>query len=79
MIEAAAKVIGTGVAVAAPTGAILATGAVTNLAGGAAIMKTLAVAGAVAGGGAGIGIAVVGVASAGVGYITYRFIKNRFK
>lgn len=71
-----AKVAGTSVAGAVPTAAITAGGAIANLSGGAAIMKTLAAAGSIVGGGSVAGIAVIGVVSIGVGYFAYRGVKK---
>lgn len=77
--EGAAKTVGVVTAGATPAVTVAVGGSATHLAGGAAVMKTLAVAGSLAGGGAITGVAIVGAASLGAGYLTYLGIKRLLK
>lgn len=79
--ENVAKAAGTGVGAATPAAAITAGGAVFHVAGGAAVMKTLAaaVAGALVGGGSIAGVSVVGVVSAATGCGVYRLFNKILK
>lgn len=74
--ERAPKLAGAAAGVATPMVAVAATAEVTGLAGGAAILKTLAVAGAAVGGGAVAGIAVVGIGSVAVGWGVTKLVKH---
>ena len=74
--ERAPKLAGAAAGVATPMVAVAATAELTGLAGGAAILKTLAVAGAAVGGGAIAGIAVVGVGSVAIGWGVTRLVKR---
>ena len=74
--SAVSKLIGSGAGAAAPLGAVSATSAATGAAGGAAIMQTLAAAGALVGGGALAGIAVLGVGSVLVGWTVTKGVKS---
>jgi len=70
-----AKVAGVAAGVAAPTVAVGTTAAVTGVSGGAAILKTLAVAGGIVGGGAVAGITVIGVGAVAVGWGTWKLVR----
>ena len=61
---------------AVPSVAITATGYVTGLSGGAAIMKTLAITGTVVGGGAVAGVTVIGIGSVFAAWGTTKAIKK---
>ena len=68
-----AKAAGVAVGVGAPSVAITAT--LAEVSGGAAILKTLAVAGGLVGGGALAGITVVGVGAVGIGWGTMKAVQ----
>jgi hypothetical protein len=70
-----AQTTGAIVGVATPPTAIAATGAITGVSGGAAVLKTLAIAGSVVGGGAVAGVVVVGVGAVVVGWATTRVVR----
>lgn len=57
-----------------PALAVAVTAEVTGLAGGAAIMKTLAIAGATVGGGAIVGVLVLGVGAVAAGWGVARIL-----
>lgn len=65
--DRSARAAGAAAGAAVPGAAVAAVGSAYGLAGGAAIMKTLALAGAAVGGSATAGIWVVGVGAVGVG------------
>ena len=67
---------GTIAGLSTPVLAVTATAELTGLAGGAAIMKTLAIAGATVGGGALVGIVVLGVGAVGVGWGVTKLVKK---
>lgn len=76
MKDVVEKVAATVAVGATPTVSVATVGGLTGLSGGAAVMKTLAIAGSLVGGGSVAGIVVVGAASAGVGYGAYRLVKK---
>jgi len=71
-----AKGAGVAAGVAAPTAAVAVTGFVAEISGGAAILKTLAIAGGVVGGGALAGVTVVGVGAVVVGWGTMKLVQR---
>ena len=73
----AAKAAGVATGAVTPVVAISAGGAAFDVAGGAAVMKTLAVVGL--GGGAVVGVVVVAAASALLGYGGYRLFNKILK
>jgi hypothetical protein len=77
--SAVSKTIGSGSGAAVPFVAVSATSAATGAAGGAAIMQTLAMAGALVGGGALAGIAVLGVGSVLVGWTVTLPLSMRYR
>lgn len=74
--ERAPKAVGALAGVATPVAVVVATGELTGLAGGAAIMKTLAVAGGVVGGGAIAGIGIVGIGAVAVAWGVTKAVKR---
>lgn len=74
--DAVAKAIGGVAGVGTPVAAVSVTTAITGSVGGAAIMQTLAAAGALVGGGAVAGIAILGVASVAVGWGVTKGVKR---
>lgn len=63
-----AKAAGVVAGVGAPSAAVAITATLAEISGGAAILKTLAIAGGLFGGGALAGITVVGVGAVGIGW-----------
>ena len=71
-----AQQAGVAAAMAAPGAAVAAVGAANGIAGGAAIMKTLAIAGAAVGGTATAGIWVMGIGAVGTGWVAKEAYKK---
>lgn len=71
-----AQAAGVAVGVAAPSAAVAVVSAVAEVSGGAAILKTLFIAGGIVGGGALAGITVVGVGAVAIGWGTMKLVKH---
>jgi hypothetical protein len=71
-----AKAAGVAAGVGAPPAAVAVTAFVAEVSGGAAILKTLAIAGSLVGGGALAGITILGVGAVGVGWGTMKVVQR---